>query len=134
MDRPDDGAPTPNDEPPAADGARGLRDDYPLRSGAAWAVGVGALWGVLGYSVLWEGTPYEVDRAFVDGAPGTLVLLPVRLVLWAIRWVELLTDRTFDLADNHLWIGMVAGAVGALLALTVFLGARTLWRRRAARP
>ena len=107
---------------------RGLRDDYPRRSGTAWALGAGALWGVLGYSVLWKGTPFEVSRAFVEGALGTLLLLPVRLVLWAIRWVELLTDRTFDLSDNHLWIGVVAGALGALLAVTVFLGVRALWR------
>jgi hypothetical protein len=127
--------PSPGDAPvrddtPSAHGGRGLRDEYPPRAGAAWALGVGALWGALGYSVLWEGAPFEVDRAFVDSAAGTLVLLPVRLVIWAIRWVELLTDRTFDLADTHLWIGAAASAVGALLAVTVFLGARALSRRR----
>lgn len=128
MDRPDDDATAP--EAGAAEPAegRGLRDDYPRRSGTAWALGAGALWGALGYSVLWEGTPFEVSRSYVEGALGTLLLLPVRLVLWAIRWVELLTDRTFDFSDNHLWIGVVACAVGALLVVTVFLGVQALWR------
>ncbi len=108
---------------------QGLRDEYPPRATAAWALGFGALWGALGYSVLWEGTPFQVDRAFVDSIPGTLLLLPVRLVLWTIRWTELLMDRTFALADNHLWIGVAASVVGALASVTVLLGARALRRR-----
>ena len=130
MDRPDDDATAPDAaaEPAEPAEGRGLRDDYPRRSGTAWALGAGALWGVLGYSVLWEGTPFEVSRSYVESALGTLLLLPVRLVLWAIRWVELLTDRTFDFSDNHLWIGVVACAVGALLVVTVFLGVQALWR------
>ena len=133
MDPSPDDAPAIHDDATSAHDGRGLRDEYPPRSSVAWALGVGALWGALGYSVLWDGAPFEVDRAFVDSAPGTLLLLPVRLVMWAIRWAEIATGRTFDLADNHLWFGVVASAVGALVAAAAYLGVRTLWRRRASR-
>jgi hypothetical protein len=114
-----------NDAPEGA----GLRDEYPRLSGVGVAVGLGGLWGVLCYSVLWEGRPFGVDRAFVESVLGTLVLLPARLVLWAIRWIELLADRTFDLSRNHLWIGLVTSAVGALITLVAFVVARMMWRR-----
>ncbi len=107
----------------------GLRDEYPRVSGALVAVGLGALWGAICYSVLWDGTPVVVDRAFVESALGTLALLPARLVLWAIRGLELALDRTFDFADNHVWIGFVSSAIGALLALVVYLLVRSLLRR-----
>lgn len=113
---------------PTADG-HGLRDEYPPVSGIGIAVGVGGLWGVLCYSILWEGTPAEVDRRFVESALGTLVLLPARLVLWAIRWIELLLDRTFDFSSNHLWIAVATSAVGAALALIAFLILRAVARR-----
>lgn len=116
------------------DEGHGLQDEYPRATGVGIATGIGGLWGVMCYSVLWEGTPFEVDRAFVESVLGTLALLPARLVLWAIRWIELLTDRTFDFADNHLWIGLVASAVGAAIAVAVFLlsraGLRWLRARR----
>lgn len=121
-DRPDEG----HDRP---DEGSGLRDELPHVSGIAVVAGFGVLWGALCYSVLWEGTPFAVDRAFVESALGTLVLLPARLVLWAIRWAELATDRTFDLADNHLWIGFVVSAVGAAIAVVAFIAARTIARR-----
>ena len=112
-----------------ADEGAGLRDEYPRLSGVGVAVGVGGLWGVLCYTVLWEGRPFGVDRPFVESLFGTLLLLPARLVLWVIRWIELLTERTFDFSRNHLWIGLVMSAVGAVLALIVFLAARVVWRR-----
>lgn len=117
---------------PGNDEGSGLRDEYPRLSGVGVAVGAGGLWGVLCYSVLWEGRPFAVDRAFVESALGTLVLLPARIVLWTIRWIELLTDRTFDFSRNHLWIGLVTSAVGALMTLLAFLAARLAWRRRVA--
>jgi hypothetical protein len=116
------------------DEGRGLRDEFPRISGVAVVAGIGVLWGALCYSVLWEGTPFAVDRAFVEGAAGTLALLPARLVLWAIRWVELATGRTFDLADNHLWIGFVASGVGAAIAVVVFLAVRAIVRRLRGKP
>jgi len=116
------------------DERHGLRDEYPRVSGIGIATGIGGLWGAMCYSVLWEGTPFEVDRSFVESATGTLVLLPARLVLWSIRWIELLTDHTFDFSNNHLWIGLVTSAVGALLAVAVFLlvrrGVRQVRARR----
>jgi hypothetical protein len=119
----------PGRGPSHVDEGAGLRDEYPRLSGVGVAVGAGGLWGVLCYSVLWEGRPFGVDRPFVESVFGTLLLLPARLVLWVIRWIELLTERTFDLSRNHLWIGLVTSAVGAVLALLVFLAARVVWRR-----
>ena len=115
--------------PLETEGRPGLRDEYPRPSGIATAVAVGGLWGVLGYSVLWEGTPFEVDRPFVQSVPGSLALLPARLVLWAIRGLEVVLGRTFDFADNHLWIGLTTSIVGAVLTLTIFLTARAVVRR-----
>jgi hypothetical protein len=119
----------PDGSPLGTEGRPGLRDEYPRPSGIGAAVAVGGLWGVLCYSVLWEGTPFEVDRAFVQSVPGSLALLPARLVLWAIRGIEVALGRTFDLADNHLWIGLTTSIVGAVLALAVFLTARAVVRR-----
>jgi hypothetical protein len=115
------------------DEGHGLRDEYPRVSGIGIATGIGGLWGVMSYSVLWEGTPFEVDRAFVQSVLGTLVLLPARLMLWSIRWIERLTDRTFDFSRNHLWIGLVSSIVGAAIAVTAFLLVRTGLRRVRAR-
>jgi hypothetical protein len=111
------------------EGRHGLRDEYPRVSGILVATGLGALWGAMCYSVLWDGTPFLVDRAYVESILGTLVLLPARLVLWAIRGLELALGRTFDFSDNHLWIGFVSSAIGALLALGVFLVGRFVVRR-----
>lgn len=115
---------------------RGLRDDVPGFSwGAAWA-GVGTLWGLVGYTILWEGEPVQVNRAFVESAVGVLLLLPVRLVIWSIHLAEGLAGRTFDLSRSYLWIGFVASAVGAAIAVVGFLLARRLIapRSRAAPP
>ena len=81
------------------------------------AAGVGALWGALGYAVLWGFTPLTVSRRFVVGVVGTLVLLPVRTVLWGIRVVERMTGRAYHFPDSNWWIGVVAALVGAVLVL-----------------
>lgn len=93
-------------------------------------VGLGAAWGLLGYGVLWEGTPFEVQRPFVESAIGTLVLLPVRIVIWGIHLAEVLAGRSFDLSQNHWWIALAASAIGAG-ALAGMYGLGRSVRRRA---
>jgi hypothetical protein len=116
------------------DRGSGLRDAHPRVTGLGVATGIGGLWGLMGYTVLWQGSPFAVNRRFVGSNLGTLVLLPVRLVLWGIRAVESVTGRTFDLADANRWIAVVASALGALTAIALFLAARTVWRRLSAPP
>jgi hypothetical protein len=104
----------------------------PRANPAVAGAGGGLLWGAFCYSVLWEGTPFGVDRPFVESVLGTLLLLPARLVLWAIRAGELLAGRTFQLADST-WIfgaaSCVAGlGLGVLIVLAV-RGAAVLVRR-----
>jgi len=94
----------------------------------------GALWGAVSYSVLWEDTSIVVTRRFVDSNRGLALLLPVRLVLEAIRLVEQhVAGHPFDFSHNHGWIGFAAAATGAaLLAIPAFLVtavARRLRRR-----
>jgi hypothetical protein len=87
----------------------------------------GALWGLAGYAVLWGYTPIVVHRTFVVSVVGTVVLLPVRLVLWGIRFVEEnLAGRSFDFSANNGWIGALAAAVGAAIAVGAFLLVRAL--------
>ena len=59
---------------------QGLRDEYPRASGLATMAGIGAVWGFFGYTVLWQGVPFGVNRRFVESVVGTLVLFPVRTV------------------------------------------------------
>ncbi len=92
------------------------------------AFGAGAIWGLLGYAILWEGAPVTVDRPFVQSVPGTIALLPVRVVLWAIRGAEALAGRSFDLSRNHWWIALVAGAIGAAIAVTLTWAVRAALR------
>jgi len=73
----------------------------------------GAIWGLGGYALLWGHTPIVIHRAFVESLPGTLLLLPVRLVLWAIHGLERAAGRPFDLVDNNWWIGVAAAVVGS---------------------
>lgn len=115
---------------------RGLRDDVPGFSWVAASAGVGGLWGLVGYTILWEGEPVQVDRAFVESAVGILLLLPVRLVIWSIHLAEELAGRTFDLSSSYLWIGFVASAVGAAFTVAGLLLARGFMARvsRAGRP
>lgn len=92
----------------------------------AW---LGALWGLAGYGVLWEGAPVTVSRPFVESALGTLLLLPPRLVIWAILGAERLAGRTFDLADSHAWIAPAAAVIGAIVAAAAAAGARRAFHR-----
>ena len=97
----------------------------PFRRAAAW---IGALWGLAGYGVLWEGAPVTVSRPFVESAPGTLALLPSRVVIWAILAAERIAGRSFDLADAHAWIAPAAAAVGALIGAATAAAARAALR------
>ena len=95
------------------------------------------MWGLLGYAVLWQGVPFTVDRPFVESFEGTLVLLPVRLVLWAIRWAEKVAGHPFAFSDSaSKWIALAASLAGALVALGAFVLVRGVIRvssrRRAA--
>jgi hypothetical protein len=121
---------------PSRDAERGGLRDVPRFSWMAASVGVGGFWGLVGYTILWEGEPVQVNRAFVESAVGVLLLLPVRLVIWSIHLAEGLAGRTFDLSRSYLWIGFVASAVGAAIAVVGFLLARRLIaaRSRAAPP
>jgi hypothetical protein len=114
-------------------GTSGLRRDAPPGiSVTGLSFGIGAVWGLLGYSILWEGTPVQVDRPFVQSVAGTLVLLPVRTVLWAIRLAEDVAGRPFDLSSTHWWIAPAAGAVGAVALAGLAWAVRAVVRRRRA--
>ena len=91
---------------------------------ATIAAGAGVLWGSFCYSVLWEGTPFEVDRRFFESIAGALFLLPARLVLWSVHAIESASDRTFDLSRST-WIFAAASALaGLLLGVLVLLATR----------
>jgi hypothetical protein len=104
----------------------------PRPNPAIVGAGAGVLWGAFCYSVLWEGTPFTVDRPFVESAQGTLLLLPARLVLWGIHAAELLAGRSFQLADAT-WIFAVgscaAGLALGVLAVFAARGVAVLLRR-----
>jgi len=107
------------------DRGEGLKDEYPRASGLAALAGAGALWGFLGYTVLWQGVPFGVNRRFVESVVGTLVLLPVRTVLWGVRLGERIAGRPFDFADDNWWIGVTAALVGGAIGALVFVGIRS---------
>jgi hypothetical protein len=86
--------------------------------------GAGLLWGVFCYSVLWEGTPFAVDRRFVESVGGTLLLLPARLVLWGVRAAEVTADRTFDLSTSSWILGLATAIVGLLTGVLIVFAAR----------
>jgi hypothetical protein len=106
----------------------GLRDEYPRASRAAAMAAIGAVWGFLGYTVLWQGVPFGVDRRFVESVVGTLVLFPVRTVLWGVHIGERLAGRSFDFADNNWWIGAAAALIGGAIAAMGFVAVRTAAR------
>jgi hypothetical protein len=108
--------------------AEGLKDEYPPASGLAATVGAGALWGFLGYTVLWQGVPFGVNRRFVESVVGTLVLFPVRSVLWGIQIGERFAGRSFDFADDNWWIGVAAALVGGAIVVLAFVAVRTAAR------
>jgi steroid 5-alpha reductase family enzyme len=70
-----------------------------------------------------------VQRPFVESTLGLLALLPVRVVLWAIRLAEDAAGRTFELSANHRWIAFAAAVVGASIVGFAAFGARALVRR-----
>jgi hypothetical protein len=109
--------------------ATGLRDDDPRVTALGAITGLGAGWGLLGYSVLWEGTPFQVQRPFVTSVIGTLVLLPVRVVIWGIHLAEVMAGRSFDLSQNHWWIALAASTLGAGALAGVYGLARWVRRR-----
>lgn len=94
---------------------------------------IGVLWGLAGYAILWEGVPIEVSRPFVESVPGTLALLPARIVIWGILAVEGLVGRTFDLSTSYTWIAPAAAATGALIAVVLTLATTRALRLRSAR-
>ena len=103
----------------------GLRDEYPRASGPATMAGIGAVWGFFGYTVLWQGVPFGVNRRFVESVVGTLVLFPVRTVLWGIHIGERFAGRSFDFADDNWWIGVAAALVGGAIVVLAFVAVRT---------
>ena len=62
--------------------------------------------------------------------PGTLLLLPVRLVLWGIHGVERAVARTFDFSANSGWIAVLAAGVGAGIVLLGLAAVRVARRVR----
>jgi hypothetical protein len=106
----------------------GLRDEYPRASGLATMAGIGAVWGFFGYTVLWQGVPFGVNRRFVESVVGTLVLLPVRTVLWGVHIGERFAGRSFDFADDNWWIAVAAALVGGAIAVLGFVLVRTAAR------
>jgi hypothetical protein len=117
----------------------------PARTSAlAIAAGGGALWGALCYSILWDGTPFLVDRRFVESVRGTLTLLPARIALWGVHLAEAIAGHAFDLSRST-WIlaaAVVVAGMAVCVAALAFFGAavtagRSAGRRRAlndARP
>lgn len=103
-----------------------IRTKVPL---LAVAGGAGAAWGLLGYALLWGHTPLVVHRTFVVSVPGTLLLLPVRIVLWGIHAVERAAGHPFDFSRRNGWIGALAAVVGIGLVVTVTVVVRSALRR-----
>ncbi|HZA60828.1 MAG TPA: hypothetical protein VE754_03995 [Actinomycetota bacterium] len=94
------------------------------------AAAIGAAWGAIGYLVLWGYiAPLFPSRRFVVGAVGTTLFLPVKTVLLAIRGLESLAGRSFELASNHAWIGLAAAATGAAMAVAGYLVVRVVRKR-----
>jgi len=113
----------------------GLKDEYPRASGLAATAGAGAAWGFLGYTVLWQGVPFGVNRRFVESVVGALVLFPVRTVLWGVHLGERMAGRPFDFADDNWWIGLAAAVVGGAIGALAFIVVRSCVRAlRASRP
>jgi hypothetical protein len=112
----------------------------PLLPSLTVAAGMGAIWGSFGYSILWDGRPFAVTRRFVVSSHGTLVLLPVRIVLFAIHFVERhIAGHPFAFENDSWWIGVAAAGVGVILTAAGWLVVRSLWHavqvgRRRLRP
>lgn len=119
----------PDPRAPSGEPGEGLPAEASRRPGASVAAGLGALWGLVSYSILWEGMPAQVDRAFVESPGGTLVLLPSRIAIWSIAVAEAAAGRSFDLSRTFDWIAPFATAIGAGLMLAGYLAVRTITRR-----
>jgi hypothetical protein len=89
---------------------------------------IGFVWGLAGYAVLWGHTAIVVHRSFVVSPVGTILLAPVRLVLWGIQAVERAAGGPFDFSGNNWWIGAVSALAGAAMAAVVALGVRGVVR------
>jgi hypothetical protein len=77
---------------------------------------VGAAWGYASYLVLWGYTPIVVTERFVVSLPGLFLLLPARVVLEAIHFVERnVVHHPFDFSNTNGWIGYAAALAGALI-------------------
>jgi hypothetical protein len=93
----------------------------------------GAAWGFAAYLVMWGYTPIVVTERFVESLTGLLLLLPARLVLESIHFVEQrIVHHPFDFSNNNAWIGYVASGTGAA-ALGIAWAVVTAPRRLAAR-
>jgi hypothetical protein len=92
---------------------------------------VGAIWGLAGYALLWGYTPVVIQPTFVESLAGTVLLFPVRVVLWIIHGVERAAGGPFDFSENNWWIGLAAAAVGAVTVLVVVWAVARLRAARA---
>lgn len=99
------------------------------RSPLLVAAAIGFAWGLAAYSVLWGHTSIVVHRSFVVSPLGTILLLPIRMILWGIHAAEDLAGEPFALSGNNWWIGLAAGAVGSAVGLAVAFLARVVFRR-----
>lgn len=97
------------------------------------AMAAGALWGGLGYAVLWGWSPIVASRRFVVSVIGIVVFLPVRLVLWGLRAAEAIAGHPFEFAHSNWWIGVAAAAAGAATAVLATAAVRAALRRARAR-
>jgi hypothetical protein len=112
-----------------SESAEGLLAEPPRGSGAWVAAAVGAFWGLVSYSILWEAVPAQVDRAFVESQGGTLALLPSRIAIWAIALAEFVAGHSFDLSKTFGWIAPFASAIGGGLTVAGYVTLRTIMRR-----
>jgi hypothetical protein len=94
-------------------------DGPPRIRPVAVTAGAGLLWGAFSYSVLWDGSPFPVDRPFVESVAGTLILLPARIVLWAVHAGEEIAGHTFDLSRSTWMFGLAAASAGVVLGVLV---------------
>jgi hypothetical protein len=95
------------------------------------AAGAGAVWGVVAFQIMWGYTSIVVTRPFVNSLPGLIAFLPVRLVLFGIRFAEVhVAGHPFDFSRNHAWIGLVSAAAGALLLWSVAALVKVILGRR----
>ena len=103
------------------------------RRALAVAAAIGAVWGLAGYAVLWGHTSIVVSRSFVVSPIGTILLLPVRTVLWTIHSLERAAREPFEFSDNNWWIGLASAMAGAVIAwglgAVILLVARTSGRK-----